>query len=96
MKEHIVSAAIVFENKGEVTTVTASGHADCILKAMKNRIFTFKTDYDEGFMTNEDKFVSRKEAYTIALNAKQIDPDDVIKKGVLCSPDMVKNEFYDV
>lgn len=71
MKEHIVCAAIRWLTPIKPTIITGSDHSDCIHKAIDKKI-KMDTNAIEGFMTSEDNFVGRKEAYKIALDAEQV------------------------
>jgi len=89
MIEYIVCAAIHYDdgekyahqpkNIEQGIVICGKGHHNCIatLAGLKGR-----DNYDrgklvpksQGFLTSFDRFVSRKEGYIIALNAKQIKP----------------------
>ena len=97
--ERILKAAIHFENKVQWTitvknldtgiVVNGYSHSDCIHNAITKRV-SVKLPQTEGFITNENRFVNREEAWGIALAAKQINPEDCIKQGSLSSPDLIK------
>jgi hypothetical protein len=65
----IKKAAIQYGSK----VWTGKRHADVIKLIIKSgQIFSSK--YEQGFVTITDQFVTRQEAYRIALGAKQIAP----------------------
>ena len=74
-KESIKSAALKFNGK----IYTGIDHAEAAMKLMDENNGEWPTfgDYEEGFMTNKDRFVDRDEAHDIAAARDQLtDPDD--------------------
>jgi len=85
MKEYILCAAVWFNNdtayqhqpKNIKTGLVVAGrrHHNCFTTAFllndKKKVNTFRSN-TQGFITNLDRFVDRKEAGDIAFKAKQI------------------------
>jgi hypothetical protein len=92
-KEYIVCSAIWFKNGGKYShqpknienglVITGLRHSNCFFIASK--ILDKKVESVQGFLTSHNKFVSRTEAYEIALNAMQIEE---ISLKVLLSEDL--------
>lgn len=55
-------------------------HADALNAAMAEGYYDFDNVTD-GFVTNEGRFVDRKEAYKVAIDAGQMTKEDYLKKG---------------
>lgn len=73
IKEYILCAAIIDKNK-----LDAAGHTLIYCGHRHNNILWQSKDvprdpYAQGFLTNKGRFVDRKEALRIALEAKQIE-----------------------
>ena len=72
MKEFILCAAIDYGG----TIVSGHRHGDCyeVLKSLIGEIDTDKLPSrdDQGFLTSENRYVGRKEAWKIAKEQKQI------------------------
>lgn len=87
-KEYILCAAIWFNDDKEYIhqpkniktgfVITGRRHHNCVstLQIMNKKVLDFvingKRKYIQGFITNLDRFVDRKEASIIAFNAGQI------------------------
>jgi hypothetical protein len=65
-------------------------HAQIITYIIKNRIkpYLIPTDENTGFVTTEGDFVNRYEARSIAVEAKQVDPNKTISPFKLYSEDL--------
>lgn len=70
MKERIVHAAVIAEN-GWV--IFGQNHGHCFMKAQAIGLQMKKDADAQGFVTSRGRFVTRKEAGEIALEAGQID-----------------------
>lgn len=71
--------------------VTAGNdHHACITELINKKCMN-RWKETEGFLTNTYRFVDRKEAFVIALDAKQIDGHNCIKYGTLFSADLILN-----
>lgn len=69
-----IAAIKVIKNNNEII-VSGKRHSDCyeILSRKYNIPFASKNYYiEEGFLTNDDKFVDRYEAYLIAIKNNQL------------------------
>jgi len=75
--EHIVCSAIHnpidIDLAGNPLIYCGLRHAN-VLWQSKN---ISRDPYHQGFLTNKGRFVDRKEALTIAINAKQVNPNDI-------------------
>lgn len=71
--ETVVSSAIKYRLNDSPFWQIACGkrHADIYEKFFESR-FAFREIVEEGFWTSEDRFVSRNQAFQIALAANQI------------------------
>lgn len=68
--EYIKHAAIITEND---LIIIGKSHADCIHKAIENKLRAKRDAKAQGFFTNTGRYISRFEAAVIAFKAKQID-----------------------
>lgn len=74
--EYIKHAAVITEND---LIVIGKSHADCIYKAIENKLRVKRDAKAQGFFTNTGRYVSRFQAAVIAFMAKQIDlPIDIL------------------
>ena len=69
-KEFILCAAINYHG----TIISGFRHADCysLLKSLLPQISEEPERKDQGFLTSQNRFVDRKEAFQIAKEQKQI------------------------
>lgn len=75
----IVAAAIQFypEDSEYPQIVCGKRHCDCYEWMFKHRVVYDRSNYTEGFLTQENQFVDRYEAMHMALECGQIAPEDV-------------------
>lgn len=66
-------------------TYTGKRHAICIAKAKKTGTHLRRDKFEQGFITDEHKFVNRDEAKAIAILSGQISEDHT---GTLYSEDL--------
>lgn len=115
-QEFIICAAIYYDDGEKYAhqpiniehgiVICGKGHHNCIatlagLKGWDNydrRKLGFKS---QGFLTSNDRFVSRQEGYIIALNAKQIEPrkenkelDELLGLGDLNTDILTSEDLY--
>lgn len=74
MTERIKQAAIKLKN-GEVVTLERPNRHGDIFSYMRNNGYARPIDEEQGFITEDERFVDREEAYKIAFAAGQILPD---------------------
>lgn len=72
--------------------VCGHSHANCIstfnaLTGLRS-VTSECGQYEQGFLTDRNKFVDRVAGYIIAVKAKQVDPDKTIHSNQLFSEDL--------
>lgn len=92
----LVASAIKFYQIGNEypTIMCGKRHCDVFEKMYKLGIKYDKNTHIQGFWTNDNRFVDRKEAIAIAWKANQIN-DDKLKCGELFSEDVWPPEEND-
>lgn len=72
--EYILCAAISIPVEGKEEPVVIGGyrHSSCFISALNLECISYKTPYEDGFITSTGRFVDCKEAKEIARNANQL------------------------
>lgn len=93
-KEHITHTAILWPNGDPESLPIPASHYQ-ISKVMLKKdpdVPALREPSRQGFLTSTGRFVGRREAYRIALEAGQIDPTKTYQPDILFSEDLKEAE----
>ncbi len=69
-RERITHAAVLTEDRG--WPILGKSHAECFIKGENSGFAMSSRALDQGFITSRGRFVTRADAYFVALEARQI------------------------
>lgn len=93
-KEKILCAAVKINHNGEELIIPGFRHGDCFKLAIKINENVHISSKDQGFLTSKNRFVSRTEAYKIAIKTRQT--DEYEGDRVFCGEDkiLINEDLY--
>ncbi len=71
-QERILCAAIRIVHNDETLIIPGFRHGDCFGLLVKLGLTLYVSSEDQGFLTSKNRYVSRTEAYEIAVKAHQV------------------------